>query len=153
MRLGFKVVGVPEVAGALDRMGDKMGGQRLVDATMSGAGLLVNAWKQIVSVVTGQYRKSIHAEVTQQGPGFVQVTVGTDIVKPPYPWVLEYGMTIKVKTAKWLTFKTKDGAWHRVKQVVIPPKGWARRAFDENKDKVAQEIHDALGDLIDKEWR
>ena len=153
MRLGFKVVGVPEVAGALDRMGDQMGGQRLVDATMSGAMLLVNAWKANVGRVSNDYFNSIVAKVTQRERGFVQVTVGTDIVKPPYPWVLEYGMTIKVKTAKWLKFKTKDGAWHSVKQVVILPKGWARRAWDENKDKVAQEIHDALGDLIDKEWR
>lgn len=153
MRLGFKVVGVPEVAGAFDRMGNELAGQRLVDATLAGAKLLANAWKQIVSVVTGAYRKSIHAEVTHREPGFVQVTVGTDIVKPPYPWVLEYGMTIKAKLKPYMVFKTKDGTWHSVKVVHIPPKGWARRAFDESKDKVAQEIHNALSDLVDKEWR
>ena len=132
MRLGFKVVGVPEVAGALDRMGDQMGGQRLVDATMSGAGLLVNSWKLYIrqrAYKTGTYMRSIHAKVTHREPGFVQVTVGTDIVKPPYPFFLEYG------TSK------------------MHPRPTARPAFDENKDKVAQEIHDALGDLIDKEWR
>ena len=132
MRLGFKVVGVPEVAGALDRMGDKMGGQRLVDATMSGAMLLVNSWKLYIrqrAFKTGRYMDSIRGEVTRREPGFVQVTVGTDIVKPPYPFFLEYG------TSK------------------MHPRPTARPAFDENKDKVAQEIHDALGDLIDKEWR
>ena len=129
MRLGFKVVGVPEVARALDRMGTEMAGQRLVDATMAGARILSNAWQRIAPYKTGRYRNSIRPEVTVRQPGFVQVTVGTDIVKPPYPFFLEYG------TSK------------------MAPHPSARPAFDETKDKVAQEIHDALSDLVDKEWR
>jgi len=129
MRLGFKVVGVPEAAGALNRMGDKMGEQALVDATISGAKILMNRWKQIAPFKTGRYRDSINQEVTVRKPGFVQVTVGTNIVKPPYPFFLEYG------TSK------------------MPPHPSARPAFDETEDEVAQEIHDALSDLVDKEWR
>ena len=153
MRLRSKVVGVPEVAGALEAMGKEMGGRALRHAAMSGGTILQNAWQDEVGYVTGRYKGSIHVEVTAESPGRVEVTVGTEIVKPPYPWVLEYGMTICVKTAKWLTFKTKDGAWHRVKCVTIPPKGWARRAWDKSIGKVEKEIVDALMYLVDKYWR
>lgn len=153
MRLGFKIVGVPEVTGAFDRMGNELGGLGLVKATVAGGFLLINAWRKKVSVVTGHYRRSIHQKVTRREPGFVQVTIGTDIVKPPYPWVLEYGMTIKAKVKPYLHFKTKDGHWVKTKVVHIPAKGWARQAWDETKDKVANEIHNALAAMIDKEWR
>lgn len=152
MKLGFKIVGVPEAAGALNRMGDYMGERTLVKAAVAGALLLVNAWRRKVTIVTGNYFRSIHAKVTVRQPGFVQVTVGTNIVKPPYPWVLEYGMTIKAKNKPYMVFKTKDGSWHSVKVVHIPPKGWARRAFDESQDKVAREIESSLWAMIDQEW-
>jgi len=153
MRLRSKVVGVPEAAGALEAMGKELGGRALRTAALSGAKILENAWRDEVGYVTGSYKRSIQSRVTAESQGRVEVTVGTDIVKPPYPWVLEYGMTICVKTAKWLTFKTKDGAWHRVKCVTIPPKGWARRAWDKSIGKVEREIADALMYLVDKHWR
>ena len=153
MKLGFKVVDVSDAEGGLRRLGSELGEQRLVDATVSGATILVNRWKNTVSYVTGEYKRSIREKVTRRSPGNVQVTVGTDLVNPPYPWVLEYGKTIHAKNAPYLHFKTKDGNWVKVKSVTIPPKGWARRAFDESQDEVGQEIADALGDLIDREWR
>lgn len=129
MRLGFKVVGVEEAAGALNELGEELGGQRLVDATLAGAQILQNAWKVMAPWKTGQYRRSIHREVRHQSPGRVQVTVGTDIVDPPYPYFLEFG------TSK------------------MPPHPSARPAFDETKDEVAREIEGALSDLVDLIWR
>jgi hypothetical protein len=153
VRVGFKVVGVPEAAGALNAMGEELGGQALEDATLAGAYYPENAWKDEVSYVTGQYKRSIHRKVTERTKGRVQVTIGTDIVDPPYPFVLEYGMTIRAKRAPYLHFKTKDGHWVKTKQVTIPAFGWARKAWDRTKDQCAREIEQALMAVVGKHWR
>ena len=151
--LRTRVEGGPEIAAALDGMGEEMAGKSLEIAAMTGAQLLANAWKNTVGYVTGAYKRSIHADVTQRVKGYVQVTVGTDIIDPPYPFILEYGAVITVKTAKWLTFKTKDGSWHRVKSVRIPAFGWARKAWDMSINRVNLEIWNALMAIVDKYWR
>jgi len=153
VRLGFKVVGVPEAADALDQLSDEMAGQHLADSALAGGNILVNGWKDEVSFVTGEYKRNIHAEVTHQSRDRAEVTVGPGIMDPNYPYVLEYGMTIKAKHAPYLHFKTKDGQWVRKKQVTIPPFGWARKAFDKHEDAAAREVEEALLEKVGLIWR
>ena len=54
--LRTRVEGGPEIAAALDGMGEEMAGKSLEIAAMTGAQLLMNAWKHNVSYVTGRYR-------------------------------------------------------------------------------------------------
>jgi len=153
MRLGFKIVGVPEAAEALNQLSDEMAGQHLADATVAGSLLIENQWKDNVGKVTHDYERSIHHEVTHQSRDRAEVTIGTDIVDPPYPYVLEFGMTIKAKNVPYLHFKTKDGQWVKTKEVTIPPFGWARKAFDAKKDEAAREIEQALLEKVGLIWR
>lgn len=129
MRLGFKIVGVPEVADALDQISDEMAGQHLADATMAGGDIIEAQWKEDAPYKTGQYRRSIHAEVTHQSRDRAEVTIGTDIVKPPYPFFLEFG------TSK------------------MPPHPSARPAFDLKKDEAAREIEEVLLGKVGLIWR
>ena len=155
MRLGFKIVGVPEAAEALDQISEELAGQHLADSAMAGGDILANAWKDEVGekgYSTGNYEREIHAEVTHQSKGRAEVTVGTGIMDPNYPYVLEFGMTIKARRFPYLHFKTKDG-WVKVKQVVIPAFGWARKAWDKSIGRVAREIEQALMEKVDLIWR
>lgn len=56
---------------------------------------------------------------------------------PVYAAPHEYGATIRPVRGDWLTFQTPDGEWHRVKEVTITEKRYARDAVDETKDQVA----------------
>jgi len=47
---------------------------------------------------------------------------------------LEKGTTIHTKKSRWLTFKTKDGSWHKVKSVTIPPSKWYTQSYDGFED-------------------
>ena len=79
----------------------------------------------------GTLRSSITFQVETD-----RATVGTDLVYAP---VQEFGATIKAKNAKFLRFKTRDGKWHMVKQVTIPPykgRGYLRPA-----------LADSMGDI------
>jgi HK97 gp10 family phage protein len=129
MRLGFKIVGVPEVREALSRISDEMAAQKLADAAMSGAGIIENQWKTDAPYKTGQYKRSIHREIVHQDRGRAEVAIGTDIVDPPYPFFLEYG------TSR------------------MPPHPSARPAFDKKKEEAAKEIEEMLLGDVDLIWR
>lgn len=49
-----------------------------------------------------------------------------------YARIHEFGGLIKAKGDKYLTFRTKDGAWHKVKTVQMPARPYLRPAFDEH---------------------
>jgi len=109
----------------------------LKTAVTAGAIPIQNAWKEKVPVDTGTYRRSVHiggitqpeesgddGHVKQREPlpepeldaDHVLVTIGTDIIDPPYPWFLE------------------DGTAHMAAQPSAQP------AWDETKDKAQEEI-------------
>jgi HK97 gp10 family phage protein len=81
-------------------------------ALVAGAIPMQNRWKELAARKTGTYRRSVHiGGVTrpegggddshvkereplpkpEEGRTHVVVTIGTDIVDPPYPWFLENG--------------------------------------------------------------
>jgi phage gpG-like protein len=49
-----------------------------------------------------------------------------------YARIHEFGGLIKAKSGKYMTFMTKDGAWHKVKSVKMPARPYLRPAFDEH---------------------
>ena len=82
---------------------------------------------------TSQLSRNIGMKIAAAG-GIFELTVGTGIGTAKtvrYGSVHEFGMTIKAKRAKYLVFRTADGAWHMVKQVVIPARHWLRRSIQE----------------------
>ena len=166
MNLKIRMVGDKETAQAFKRLGARMTGEKMLGATLAGALILRNRAKQLVSKVTGTLSRSIHigdatglvpVDVFNPGegysdiggtivvPGGVRVEVGTNLV---YAAIQEFGGTIRAKNKPWLVFKTKDGSWHSVKSVQIPPQAYMRGAFIEKKDAVIKEIDETLDFFI-----
>lgn len=99
---------------------------------------------------TGTYRRSIHAEPggTDDRP---EVTVGTNLIYGPQK---EFGGIICAKNSPWLTFRTYDGAWHKVKCVYQHPQPHFRPVVDLNGPKYMEMIREYLEDDQDymPEW-
>lgn len=91
---------------------------------------------------TGTYRRSIHAEPggTRERP---EVRVGTNLI---YAKQKEFGGFIYAKNSPWLTFRTYDGAWHKVKQVYQHPQPHFRPVADLNGPKYMEMIREYLED-------
>lgn len=60
-------------------------------ALRAGTLLAQNRWKELAPVRTGTYRRSIHTEVETSGGTRVEIAVGTNLTRPPYPVFLEFG--------------------------------------------------------------
>ena len=113
----------------------------LPTALKAGALLIQNDAHKKAPYKSGTLKRSIHTNQVSD----TEVRVGTDVV---YAAIQEYGGVINAKNAPWLTFKTDDGAWHRVKSVTIKPKPYLRPAFDENQGKVLDKIAAVIKALI-----
>ena len=73
----------------------------------------------------------------------VEVDVGPTVV---YARIHEFGGTILPIHGEYLTFKTYDGMWHKVKVVHMPARPYMRPALDEHKDAIV----DAAGYQLKK---
>lgn len=129
MRLGFKIVGIPEARKALEEISEELAGQHLADAAMAGAMIIQNEWVRIAPFKTHTYQRSIHCEVLHQSKDRAEVAIGTDIDDPPYPYFLEFG------TSR------------------MSPHPSARPAFDAKKEEAAREIEEALLERVGLIWR
>lgn len=90
----------------------------------------VNATDKL-SVRGGDLRSGIDYDITRRGLNS-KARVGVGGVK--YAAIHEFGGTIRAKK-DWLTFQTRDGEWHRVKQVTIPARPYIRPAvMDRQRD-------------------
>ena len=166
MEFRAKIFGHEEVIRSFSKLGSSVVGtaQQMKTAVLAGAMLLRNRAAELAPYLTGTLRRSIH--VGGHGnltPGFspgqeysdiggeiisedgVQMEVGTNLI---YAGVQEFGATIHAKNKPYLVFKTKDGTWHSVKSVVVPPHPYLRPAFDQEKENVAREIDRVLDQLI-----
>jgi phage gpG-like protein len=76
---------------------------------------------------------SICTVATDADEHHAEVDVGPTVV---YGRIHEFGGIIKPVLAKWLTFQTYDGLWHRVKAVHMPARPYLRPAFDEHQDAI-----------------
>lgn len=147
----MQILGVPEVtarlqgliprirevvAGALAEYGQELSGT-IKEDKLSG---------QVLNVRTGALRNSITPlEVTQAEVMFGGASGGAGIV---YAKIHEYGGTITAKRAPYLTFRTEDGRWHRVKSVVMPERSYMRSSFQETSQTGVQMIRDAVMEAI-----
>lgn len=61
-----------------------------------------------------------------------------------YGWVHDRGATIRAKNGGFLRFRTPDGRWHSVRQVVLPERRWARDALDDTRQQFGRYLHRAL---------
>lgn len=160
MNLNIKVVGDKATADALNRLGKDFSSKAMLRAVLSGAEILRTRMRQLAPYLTGTLRRSIHIggqSGFSPGPSYsdiggqvvtpdrVGVEVGTNIIYGP---IQEFGGTIKAKNAPYLVFRTKDGAWHSVKSVQIPPTAYMRGSYLEKKPDVIMEIDMALDAMI-----
>ena len=77
----------------------------------------------------GGLRRSITVQYVQSG---LTAHIGPNVV---YAAIHEFGGTIVPKTANYLRFKTKDGAWHTVSKVTIPARPYMRPALAEEQPR------------------
>lgn len=164
MNLKITMVGDKAVAKALNRLGGNLSGRMMVKAVVSGGWILLNRMKQLAPYLTGTLKRSLHiGGHTNLAAGFnpsegysdiggevitadrVGIETGTNLV---YAAIQEFGGTIHAKDKPYLVFKTKDGKWHSVKSVQIPPTAYMRGAYLEKKIDVIQEINLALDEMI-----
>ena len=124
---------------ALNKL-DRKTVEGLVNTAMVAGGQLVrNEWIQGAPYRTGTYKRSIHVyghgDAELEGEEMpapadpLQVEVGTNITKPPYPVYLEYG------TSR------------------MAPRPSAGPALDATEDEVLQEVADVFAELLAREVR
>jgi hypothetical protein len=93
---------------------------------------------------TGNYRRSRHVEMSEEG-GHPIALVGSNFIGAKQR---EFGGIIRAKKAKYLTFKI-DGQWVRVKSVYQPPRSHWRAAWDKYMPKYEQIL---IGVFNREEW-
>ncbi len=62
----------------------------------------------------------------------------------PYARIHEYGGIIRARNAPYLTFRTEDGRWHRVKQVTMPERSYMRSSLRDTKEKFYSRVRNAV---------
>lgn len=143
----LEIVGAPEVVarlagmaprihaavkGSLDAWSAELAGY-IRESKLSGDPLHRRSGNLSRSVVP--YRKD-SGTVLEGGAG-----AGAGI---PYAHIHEYGGTITAKNAPYLTFKTADGRWHKVKSVVMPERSYMRSSFHEQSAQGVAEVREAV---------
>lgn len=99
---------------------------------------------------TGKLVESIYHKVTKRTKTGTEVAVGS--WGTIYARIHEFGGTIKTRTAPYLHFKTKDGKWHKVKQVVIPERSYIRKAINENKENYRNLMTRIINMFLEGSW-
>jgi phage gpG-like protein len=75
-----------------------------------------------LNVRSGNLRAGIDYDMDKRGMASV-ARVGASA---KYAGIHEFGGTIKARNAEYLTFKTRDGGWVRVKEVTMPARPYIR---------------------------
>jgi HK97 gp10 family phage protein len=115
-----QVKGIDELTRKLAALAKKATPQQLEAALRSGALLIEGDAKRLAPYLTGTLRRSIHTE-TSSDRGGAQARVGTNVEYAPH---LEFG-----------TRRQR-------------PQPYLRPAFDGAKNRVRQEVADALKDMV-----
>lgn len=143
----IEIVGAPQVVARLE------GAQERVHAAVKGS---LDAWSAELATYikesklsgdplhqrTGKLRESIIAYRKDSGTTLEGGAAGGAGV--PYAKIHEFGGVITAKTAPYLTFRTLDGRWHKVKSVVMPERSYMRTSFREQADQGVSEIRAAV---------
>lgn len=128
--------------------------------------IVTEAGKKYVPVASGTLRRSIvvstgyipnSEEIYELAKNGQQISLrphkGDNTVyisaNTPYAIIHHEGGTIEAKNSEYLTFKTKDGQWHKVKSVTIQGKKYLEQPFNEK----VREVENYVGTEIYKELR
>lgn len=141
--LGLKIEGLDKFQKSLDRLNGARGAV-MKAALQAGLMVLEGQVKQNIRDVglidTGNLLNNWKQEVREDYAALVTDT--------PYAAIHEYGGTIRARGGGWLTFKTKDGAWHRVKEVTMPARPYIRPAIDEHKDEIMGAVQTVVEQML-----
>jgi HK97 gp10 family phage protein len=175
--ISLKIVGIPELKKALDRLDDVAAEKNLRAAGQAGGQIIRNRAKQLVRKKSGTLNRSIHSLTVELDRNHVVVEIGTNL---EYAKIHEYGGTIKPKKAKFLavplteearryvsprlfprelhpvihddkgTLRDADGTAHYalVKSVTITAQPYMRPAWDEKRDEAVREMGEVLKQLL-----
>jgi HK97 gp10 family phage protein len=174
------VFGTEELFVKFRQLTEEVQGDTLVKTVQTGAEVVRSATVENIKeqglMRTHTLSRSVHQEVTESGPDYVSVDVGTDL---EYAAVHEFGGTIQAKSSKYLAIpigsyrgsprshgdlrlrKTARGnlilidpegiVQYVLKQSVeIPARPYLRPAADENHAKVTDEMAYAWQKQIEK---
>lgn len=132
------VIGLDELAHKFDDLNKVVDGDHLINMLYAMAIIFEAAIKQKIKdrglIDTGRLRSSV---------GYMKLndkTVVVGVFNLVYAAIHEFGGVIKAKGSGYLRFKTKDGYWHTVKEVVMPARPYVRPAFDEKTDEAIAEF-------------
>ena len=142
--VSVEVIGLPEFAAALARLGAVAAENNLILAAKAGAMPIRNAAAEGAPKKTRTLSRSIHIEVLSSSRASVEVMVGTDVI---YAAIHEFGGVITPKKAKALAFEI-GGELIFAKSVHIPARPYLRPAFDTNLEKAKSEIAAVLTKLL-----
>lgn len=105
-------------------------------------GVKKNLRGKILKVGTGRFWNSIQSKLRIFARKIV-VIIGSGVrvgKRLPYANIHETGGIIKPRRFKYLRFQTKDGAWHRVKQVIMPSRKYLSISKKQNERKAIRAI-------------
>jgi len=136
--------GDKELLRKLRQLDSAVAGQALRTSFTSGAAIFRNSAATKAPKLTRTLSRSIHVEVLSQTKARITVMVGTDVV---YARIHEFGGVITPRQARFLAFEI-EGQLIFAKRVHMPARPYMRPAFDENVQRVAQEIGEVLRSQI-----
>ena len=118
--------------------------QKTKIAFRAGSFKIINEAAENVPVVTGNLKRSIHAEVEEEKNEIVAY-IGTDV---DYAAAVEYGTPpykinspVFIRNVGWRYIKTHPG---------LPARPYLRPAFDQKKDEAVKEVTEVLDILLKK---
>lgn len=101
---------------------------------------------QVLNVQTGNLRRSIIFNPAKESGGRItgslQAGVGNKALV--YARIHELGGIIRPVRANYLRFKTADGAWHAVKQVVMPARPYMRPGVEEMRPRLTELLQERI---------
>lgn len=148
MKASFSLSGDKRLMAQLASLEEAARGQALKRALVSGALLIVNAWKAGSPYESGNYRRSQHVGGEGAAGGLEGDTTGTDIggqvIGSNHAEVL-VGSNVEYGPRLELGFTGTDSLGRSYHQ---PAGGHLRAAVESTKAEAEQEIADSLRDLI-----
>ena len=144
--MSVTIQGGDHLKAKLAALGDVASARVLMTALKAAALPIQNEAKRRAPYRSGTLSRGITIEERESTATRARVAVSTS--KIPYARIQEYGGTIRAKGGGFLTFKTSDGRWVRVRQVTIPARPYLRPAFDAMKGEAVAEFAAAIRDQI-----
>jgi phage gpG-like protein len=137
------IIGGKAVIKNLNSFHEKLHAELLRTVTKLGAQLELLVKQKLSGPVlkapTGNLKGSINTKIEDTKTA-ITASVGTSVGAIPYARIHEYGGTILPKNGPYLVFKTPDGAWHKVTQVVMPERSYLRSSLGDLEQTIEKQI-------------